>query len=79
MLNEYEISDDELNKILHHAGILFNIGMHMTYKYKEEHDSDMDMELLCDGCDYKLNKSYQFIYNLVNTICTDKKLDGELE
>lgn len=78
-MSSYNISDDDLNKILHHAGNIYNVGTHMSYKYKEKHGGVMDEELLCDGADYQLDKSYQFIYRLVNKICTDKKLDGELE
>ena len=78
-MKDYNITDDELNELLHHAGNLFHVGCHIIYKYREEHEGVTDEELLCDGAEYQLDKSYQFIYRLVNRVKKKKKLDGELE
>ena len=78
-MSNYNISDKELNELLHHAGNLYDVGTHMIYKYKKDHEGVTDEELICDGADYQLDKSYQFIYRKVNQICKDKKLDGEID
>ena len=39
----------------------------------------MDKELWCDGALYQLDKNYHEAYRLVNRLCPDRKLDGEIE
>lgn len=77
----YDITEKDLNLLLHYAGELFNTGTHMIYKFTKAKDGilDTDEELIVDGAHYRCDKNYQEIYRLVNRICTDKKLTGEID
>ena len=75
----YKVSKKELNKILHMAGELYNVGTHISLKYLNEHEGEYDEELLVDGCMYRLDKNYQEIYRQINRLVPDDKLTGELE
>lgn len=75
----YEITKLQLNQILRWAGDLYDTGTHMTYKYQNDHEGQTDEELICEGAQSICDKGYQGIYRMVNQVCTDDKLDGELE
>jgi len=79
MSKKYEVTDEELNLLLHYAGELYNVGTHVTMSQRIEREGNMDKELWCDGALYQLDKNYQEAYRLVNRLCPDRKLDGEIE
>lgn len=76
--DNYQISKESLNKLLYHAGEMFEIGVFMTEEYKDKCGDSFRAEVLSDGAWWRLDKNYKDIYRLVNVICNDDKLDGEL-
>ena len=73
----YQISKESLNKLLHYAGEMFEAGVFMTEEYKE-FNKTFRGEVIGDGVWWRLDKNYKDIYRLVNVICNDDKLDGDL-
>ena len=74
----YQISKESLNKLLHYAGEMFEVGVFMTEEHKDKCNT-FRSEVLCDGVWWRLDDNYKKIYRLVNIICNDDKIDGEIE
>ena len=77
--NTYNVTKNELNTLLHYCNELYNTGSHMAYKFEKDHEGQIDNELLAHGAESILDKNYGEAYRLINRICHDSKLDGELE
>ena len=76
---EYNVNKKELNLLMHMIGELYNVGTHLAFKHLKDHEGEYDEELLVDGCMYRLDKNHQECYRLINRICTDDKITGELD
>ena len=74
----YKISKESLNLLLHYAGEMFEVGDFMVEEHRDKCDT-LRSDVLCDGVWWRLDKNYKAIYRLVNIVCNDSKIDGELE
>lgn len=73
----YQISRESLNLLLHYAGNMFDVGTFLVAEHRDRCD-DFRSDVLCDGVWWRMDKNYKEIYKLVNIICNDGKIDGEL-
>lgn len=74
----YNISKESLNLLLHYAGAMLEVGNFMVEEHREKCDS-FRSDVLCDGVRWRLDKNYNDIYKLVNIVCNDSRIDGELK
>ena len=74
----YQVSKESLNKLLHYAGEMFEVGVFMADEHRDKCNT-FRSEVLCDGVWWRLDNNYKKIYKLVNIICNDDKIDGEIE
>lgn len=75
--NTYKVSKESLNRLLYYVKELVEVGTFISEEYKKE-SMDLRSEVLADGVKYKLDENYKDIYRLVNIICNDDTIDGEL-
>lgn len=75
----YPVTIDELQLLMHHIGELYEVGTTLLYDYKEDHFGEYRKEVFADGCEHRLDKHHQEAYRLLNKLCPDKKIDGEID
>lgn len=74
----YQISRESLNLLLYFAGEMLEAGCFMVDEHRDRCDT-FRSDVLCDGVWWRLDKNYKSIYRLVNIVCNDGKIDGEID
>ena len=74
----YCVSRESLNKLLYYVNDLFEVATFIENEYEKEVKGDFSKELLSEGVFSRLDKDYKDIFKLLNIICNDGKLTGEI-